>query len=121
MKKDNKGQSGQSKGKNHFQSMFDRYQSAARDALSSGDEIGYHRNLQFAEHYLRVTAERQQQEQANVRKQPQQKDASEPQEMCEQREQNSRQEDVIIENPIRKKRSKKPTVKQHDSDVTLVD
>jgi hypothetical protein len=53
-KKDNKNQ----KGRGYFQSMYDRYVAAAKDANSSGDKVLYEYNMQYAEHYIRIINEK---------------------------------------------------------------
>ncbi|MDR0552971.1 MAG: DUF4167 domain-containing protein [Holosporales bacterium] len=54
-KKDNK-QGG--KGRGHYQSLYDRHVSLAKEYLSSGDHVMYEYNMQHAEHYMRIMNER---------------------------------------------------------------
>ncbi len=50
----------QNNGRN-FQQLFDKYTNMAREALSSGDRVAAEFHYQYADHYLRLMNERQQQ------------------------------------------------------------
>mgnify|MGYP002783766197 CR=1 FL=1 len=50
-----------SQGQRNFQQLFDKYTNMAREALSAGDRVAAEFHYQYADHYLRLMNERQQQ------------------------------------------------------------
>lgn len=54
-KKDSKSNQ---KGRSYFQSMYDRYVSAAKEANASSDKVAFEHNMQYAEHFIRIINER---------------------------------------------------------------
>ncbi len=57
MRKDSRHQNN-NKTRGYYQSIYDKYISAAKECNSSGDKVMAEYNLQFAEHYMRFMNEK---------------------------------------------------------------
>lgn len=99
------------KGRAYYQGLRSKYLNFAKEASASGDRVASEYNLQFAEHYTRIIAERFPQQPQSNNSQPSAKVDSE----------SSIQNDLEVESPAPKAQfaKKKTTKKEKTPEVEL--